>query len=227
VTTPYRPARVVEPELLDTLTGAEVHANLRDLVVVNRWLGGHRLLPRLVAQVARPGESFTILDVGAASGDMGASVMRRFPAARVISLDRDPTHLARAADPRVAADAFAMPFADRAFDIVTANLFLHHFPDAGIVQLLSTFARLARRAVIVLDLLRHPVAYHFIPATRGIFGWHSISLHDGPASVQAGFQPAELLALAQEAGLGGARVRRHQPWFRVSVVARVDGTLDT
>jgi hypothetical protein len=39
--------------------------------------------------------------------------------------------------------------------------------------------------------------------------------HDGPVSVRAAYTPDELRALAQAAGLQGARVRRQAPWRMV------------
>ena len=216
-----RNGRIILPEILDTLPASEAVPNLADLVRINRWFGGHWTLTRLLRSVVKPGESFTMLDVGAASGDMGAAARKRFPGARVTSLDYLPEHLSRAANPRVAADAFRLPFAPRSFDIVFCSLFLHHFDDRRVADLLAGFGRLARRAVVVIDLERHPLAYHFLPATRWLLGWHSVTVHDGCRSVEAGFHPDELRALASEAGLHAAIVRRHLPWFRLSIVARL------
>lgn len=215
--------RQIEPEELDGVPPEEAAQNLRDLVRINRWLGGHWLMTRLVGEVARRGERFTLLDVGAASGDMGRAVQRRFPGVRVVAADRMARNLAGAAPPKVVADAFALPFAGGAFDVVAASLFLHHFTEAEAVVLLREMGRVARRAVIILDLWRHPVAAAFLPATRGLFGWHRVTVEDGVRSVRAGFLAGELRQLGEEAGLGAVRVRRHLPWFRVSLVGRVDG----
>src|ERR1035441_4443995 len=97
--------------------------------------------------------------------------------------------------------------------------FFHHFSDEEIVRLLGSFGSIARRAVLAIDLERGPLAYHFMPATRWLFGWHDISMHDGPVSVQAAFKRDELAALAKKAGLSKARVSTHRPWARLSLVA--------
>jgi phospholipid N-methyltransferase len=175
----------------------------------------------MFARVARPDESFSVLDVGAASGDMGAAILRSFPNARVTSLDYKNNHLAQAADPKLVADAFRLPFRPASFDFVFSSLFLHHFTNEQVVELFTSFRAIARRAVLAIDLDRGPLAYYFLPNTRWLFGWHAITISDGQISVQAAFKKAELLALAARAGLGGADVRVHRPWSRLSMVAPV------
>lgn len=213
--------RIIRPEWLDLQAPDDATASLNDLVKINRLLGGHEVLRKTMAGVAHPGESFTLLDVGAASGDMGACIREIYPAAVVTSFDCKADHLATAADPRVCGDAFHMPFGPRSFDFVHCSLFLHHFQDAGVVDLLRTFAAVARRAVVITDLERHPLAYYFLPLTKLIFGWDRITLHDGPISVEAGFHANELESLAKAAGLAEVRVYRHRPAFRVALVAPI------
>jgi len=211
--------RVILPELLDDASPDVARVNLRDLVRINRYLGGHAILQRLMAGFVRPEESFSMLDVGAASGDMAAVLRRRYPRATITSLDRKSMHLEQAAHPKLAADAFLLPFAARSFDFVFSSLFLHHFTDNQVVDLFGNFQTVARRAVLAIDLERGPIAYHFIPATKWLFGWHDISLYDGPVSVRAAFKKDELLTLALRAGLERARVSVHRPWARLSLAA--------
>jgi len=213
--------RVLKSEILDTLPAEQARASLADLTRINRRWGGYGTLRQLLARVARRDETFSLLDVGAASGDMGGKIREWYPRARVTSLDRIVSHLDGAAEPRVAGDAFALPFRDRSFDFVFSSLFLHHFTDEEIVRLLREFARVARREVLAIDLLRHPVAYYFLPATRWIFGWNWVTVNDGPISVEAAFHPRELEELASRAGLRNAQARRRIPAFRIALAARV------
>lgn len=214
---PWPPAltrRQIEPELLAQAAPADVAANLADLRRLNRYFGGIQTLRSALRPFLRPG--VRILDVGAASGDHAAA----FPQATIVSLDLSPQHLRHAAGVRVAADAFAMPFAPQSFDIVMANLFLHHFETDEIVALLTQFRRLAKAAIVINDLERSRLAWSFLPLTAPVLRWHPMTVHDGTVSVAAAFQPAELASLFARAGLPGVQVRRHHPWFRLSAVWR-------
>jgi 2-polyprenyl-3-methyl-5-hydroxy-6-metoxy-1,4-benzoquinol methylase len=213
--------RRIGPEMLDRAPVDVARASLRDLARINRYLGGYYVLGRLFDGLAKPGDRFSVLDIGAASGDMGAAIRRRYPGAQVTSLDYKGHHLAEAADPKLVADAFHLPFRPASFDFVFSSLFLHHFTNEQIVELFRSFRCLARRAVLAIDLERGPLAYHFLPGTRWLFGWHDITIHDGRISVAAAMKKQELRALAARAGLEDARVRVHRPWSRLSMVAPV------
>ena len=149
---------------------------------------------------------------------MGNVVLRAYPNSTVTSFDYRLDHLTPASYPKLAADAFTLPFTEASFDFVFSSLFLHHFDNAQVIDLLGGFRRIARRAVLAIDLERGPLATAFLPATAWLFGWRSITLHDGPVSVRAAFKRHELLA--QAAGLTNAAVRVDRPWSRLSLIAR-------
>ena len=86
------------PETLDHTQPEAARASLNDLVRINRYLGGYRVLRSLFSPFAGREDRFSVLDVGAASGDMGAALRRRFPQAVVTSFDYKSDHLAGASD---------------------------------------------------------------------------------------------------------------------------------
>jgi hypothetical protein len=211
--------RVLKPEILDTLPPEQARASLADLVRLNRYWGGHSTLRHLLANAVDPAKPFSLLDVGAASGDMGACVRQWYPAARVTSLDALESHLAACGPPRVAGDAFRLPFRAKSFDLVFCSLFLQHFTDEEIVRLLAGFGAVARRAVLAIDLERNPVPYYFVPWTRWIFGWDPVTVNDARISVEAAFRPREMVALARAAGLVDPTARAFRPAFRIAMTA--------
>ena len=211
--------RVIRPELVEGAPAVIAAPNLADMRRINRWLGGRAVLDDLFAELASPNEQFTVLDVGAASGDAALHLRRRFPRATVMCLDARYAHLALAPGPRLVADAFHPPFAARSFDFLLCANLLHHFPVEAVCTLLRVLYDLCRRALVVIDLERHWLAYRFLPATRALLRWSPLTCYDGPVSVRAAFRLAELRALACQANLPHAVVRRHLPWFRLSLVA--------
>lgn len=223
--------RVLKPEILDTLTAEQARASLADLIRINRQWGGHSTLRRLLCEAIEPRETvqplgavqtcdtFSLLDVGAASGDMGKCIREWYPKARVVSLDRIATHLAACPGERIVGDAFQLPVRENSFDFVFCSLFLHHFNDSQVVELLAGFGRAARRAVLVIDLERNPIAYYFLPWTRWLFGWDPVTVHDGAISVEAAFRAREMVALARRAGFENPHARAYRPAFRIGLVA--------
>jgi SAM-dependent methyltransferase len=147
-------------------------------------------------------------------------IRESYPNAQVTSLDYNPVNLEKAPAPKVIADAFKLPFAPDSFDLVLSSLFLHHFEDEAVRDLLESFHRVARRAVLIADLERHILPYLFLRVTQPVFGWGEITVGDGLKSVRAAFRARELEEVARRAGLRNASVEAHRPAFRLTMVAR-------
>jgi 2-polyprenyl-3-methyl-5-hydroxy-6-metoxy-1,4-benzoquinol methylase len=213
--------RLILPELLDGLPPEQARANLRDLIRINRRWGGHSTLRKLLAETVPASGRFSVLDVGAASGDMGTCIRQSYAGAEVTSLDYVESHLAGASGAKVVGDAFGVPFRPGSFDYVFCSLFLHHFTDEEVVELLKGFGEVARKAVLVIDLERNPIPYYFIAWSRPLLGWDPVTVHDGAISVEAAFRREELEDLARRAGLRNPRARVYRPAFRIAMVGEV------
>ncbi len=233
------PKRIYEEELLDAGEGTDddVARSLSDLRRINRFLGGRKVVLRAISSCLDGADSknLSLLDVGTGSADLPMAVaedcrkrgVTTFIAAADISernlrisralLGVSPeVHLVRA-------DSLMLPFAERSFDIVTASLFLHHFRDDDVVRLLSDFGRIARRAVVVNDLVRNLVPYYFTRIAGPILAASFLTRNDGPVSVLRGFTPAEMMGLARRAGLRILEIKRSFP-YRLSLIADVGGS---
>lgn len=222
--------RIDEPELLDLgVSDEEAERSLADLRFVNRWLGNRgrflrTLRPYLSSHAAAGanGHPASLLDVGCGSGDVPAFVVAGAGVpVLAVGLDAKELHL-RALPPSVKpvrGDVRALPFAPGSFDVVTASLFLHHFGDQELPEVLRGLWRLARRALVVNDLRRARLPYVFGQATfRFLFRTH-VSVEDGLLSIRRGFTPGELAAAFATAGIP-ARVRREFPYRLVAVAEK-------
>jgi len=230
--------RSAEMEMMD-LAGQprELLADdLSNLRLINRYLGCYR---NVISGLARLVENeqldrFTLLDVGAGSGDVGAAIARwarrHHIGARIRGLEREPVTVEQAVDQTrglpeitiVQGDAMAPPFRAGTFDFILASQFLHHFTDDQIVALLRSWARLARRAIIVSDLVRHPLAYHGIRLlTKGLTR-NEMTRVDAPLSVRRACTVVEWRELFRQADIGAFQVEWALP-FRVLGVISLKG----
>jgi len=169
---------------------------------------------------------FSLLDVGTGSADIPIAIVewarRRGLAARIAALEPHPVTAAvarrRAADyPEIAiirADGFMPPFKPGAFDFVLASQVLHHFSEDEITALLRVWAETARRALLVSDLVRHPLAYCGIKLLTVLFTMNEMTRVDAPLSVRRAFTVEEWCSLFRRAGVGPAEVLTLFP-FRV------------
>jgi hypothetical protein len=215
--------RQIVPELMDEAHPEDARKCLRDLIRINAEFGGHSTVRKLLAKAGCDGAAFSLLDVGAASGDSGRIIRETYPNAEVVSLDRNSLNLSGAEEPKLLADAFQLPFPPQSFDFVFSSLFLHHFTNEQVETLLRSFGAIARRAVLISDLERHAVPYWFLRASRVFFGWHWMTVHDGKISVRAAFKAGELKAIAERAGLESIAVETHRPAFRVALIGKPAG----
>ena len=212
--------RLVRPELLDHAEPEEARVNLKDLIRINRQFGGHSTILKTLARVAPKDQAFSLLDVGAASGDSARVIQQAYPHATITSLDYNLVNCETAPLPKVIADAFRLPFAAQSFDVVFCSSFLHHFSNEQVIEFLHNAHALAKQALIVCDLERHILPYLFLPATKFLFGWGRLTVHDGIISVRASFRASELKRLSEKAGIRGAELAGYRPAFRIAMVAR-------
>jgi len=215
--------RVATPEWLDTDAGtpAEVAASLADLRRINRWFGGIASTEDMIGRVAREinQSSLSLLEVAAGSGYVLETARERLQhrglSLQVTSLDRVPSHLTNG-NRAVAGEARALPFRDSSFDLLTCNLFAHHLAPRELVQFVDEALRVCRVAVLIDDLVRHPL--HLALVYAGIFLYRSrLTRHDAPASVCQAYTPEEMRALLVQTR--AARVEIHRYYlFRMGVV---------
>jgi SAM-dependent methyltransferase len=228
--------RLDQPEEMDQpdVDAAELFAGLEQLAGINSWLGGWWSVRRALA-VALPREAWeqaVILDVATGGGDIARSIAHscRRQGVRIVALDLHPVTLEYArrrtgsecAVQFLRADGRALPLRSASVDVALCSLALHHFSEADAVRILGEMRRVARRAVVVTDLRRSGVAWLLIRLLTRLVWRSRIVRHDGPVSVRRAFTPGELAALAERAGLCGARVLR-QPLYRMALVYRTEG----
>ena len=86
-------------------------------------------------------------------------------------------------------------------------MFLHHLDEEGIVSVLKSMDRLARRGIIASDVLRRRRAYVWIKLLT-MFSSRMVR-HDATVSVAQCLADPEILSLRDQAGLSYANLHHH------------------
>lgn len=198
--------RVIEPELLDSLPvdNPRAIASRRDLVRINAVMFQSAIMTGMLRR-RLPSKPLRVLEIGAGDGSFMLSVARRLARrwnnVDLVMLDQanlvTPSRRAQFADlgwrvETTTADVF--DWIDRpeigAFDAVTANLFLHHFPELELQRMLSAMPRLTP-LFLATEPRRNGLALWCTGWLR-VIGANEVTLHDAAASVRAGFSSDEL-----------------------------------
>lgn len=242
--------------------------DLRNLRIINRYLGGYQSVLRGLDRLVGTGKlsRFSLLDVGTGSGDIPARItnwaQQRGIKASIVALEPEPVtaeiaaivtqqqtnppfipllqRLPSAVIPAeagiqyenerdfrccgisvVRGDGNAPPFRAASFDFVLASQLLHHFPEEKIVAQLRTWSRLARRAIVVSDLVRHPIAYYGIRFLTKLFTRNVMTLTDAPLSVRRAFTMGEWHELFRRAEIGPFQIFAVFP-YRVLALVSLD-----
>jgi len=221
-------ARVVTDEALDFLPAADPSArrSRRDLRRIHRAMGTRSILLRALREVSgsrRERRPWRVLELGAGDGTLMLGVARAlrtsWPCVELSLLDRLSLVDEATVDAyarvgwtvtEVNADVLAWaddPGASRAhWDVIVANLFLHHFEPVQLQGLLRAIAARADRFV-ACEPRRGRLAWagsHLI----GAIGAGAVTRADSVRSVHAGFRADELTRLWPPAG-GGWDVREY------------------
>lgn len=204
-------ARLVEPEWLDELPQSDPRAaqSRRDLRKVNAFMGNARLLCAMLRPILAETPVRTVAEIGGGDGSLMLRVARGLSSSMPgVSLELvDRQNLLDAETARqfasigwkaraVQSDVFDWIRSAEGVDLIVANLFLHHFTDTRLAELLEGISGKAQ-VVAACEPRRLP-----FPALAGgsvvLIGCNSVTRHDAIASVRAGFIGQELSALWPE-----------------------------
>ncbi len=211
-----------QPELMDRPqpVSSELEIDLANLVGINRHFGSHRLIRGFLRRWLRRGESYRVLDLCTASGDI-PRLMVDWARGQRITLDIDAVdyqastvEIARRLSvdyPEIVfreGDAREVAGAPESYDFVFCSLALHHFAEEDAVRLLQRCRALARRAVLVADLERSRLAQVGVWLLTAVLYREPMTRDDARVSVRRAFSYDELNELARRAGWDEFRQRR-------------------
>lgn len=217
--------RSSQAELLDAaeIPTNQLHRNLFELDIINRYLGGHRATLKALSLLnLQPNQTYNILDIGCGGGDTLKAIAIW---ARSHQLSVSLTGVDLKSDCITYARLHCKDFPEIKFiqsdyrnlfnehqsvDIIVQSLFCHHLNNNELVELMRWGHVHARIASIINDLHRHPFAYYSIKWITGLFSSSHLVKNDAPISVLRGFSRANWLTLFTDAGITKAQL--HWYW---------------
>ena len=225
-----------QPEIIDEpgLAPERLQEALSGLERINWWSGSAGILwppIRALARRVHP-PPLRILDIATGAGDIPIRLWHKARraglAVELAGCDRSPVAIAfarqRAQGAQAAVQFFECDAANDQlrgdFDVLTCSLFLHHLGEREAIQFLRRMAGVARRAILVNDLVRTRTGFVLAYLGTRVLSASPVVHTDGPLSVEGAFTIQEVRALAQEADLEGATVLPRWPcrlllsWYR-------------
>lgn len=229
--------RRIEAELLDQLPADDPRAmrSRDDLKRVNAWMRNASCMASLLLKYTAGATPRVIIDLGSGDGALMLQVARRLAPRwqniKVILLDQQNIVSATTREGFAALQWHAEAISAEVFDfladghnadIITANLFLHHFTDQQLARLFAAAAKNARllaaceprRAKFVIELSRMLWA----------IGCNDVTVHDAVASARAGFTGNELSTLWPRQGRWKLHERAASTFIHSFVARRTAGT---
>ncbi len=199
--------RSQEVEIMDDLEsgGPVMDQTLKELDVINKWLGGNHVTINGVKKlVGDHNGALTIVDLGCGSGDI-LKIMARWARSanidiKLIGIDANP-HVVAFAEKQAAhypeiefkcVNVFSEEFTKIEGDIFIATLFMHHFDSSQLSIFLKQLRKQASMGIVINDIHRHWFAYYSIKWLTGLFSKSPMVRNDAAVSVLRAFKKQDL-----------------------------------
>lgn len=208
----YRSQQV---EIMDNIDfqGREMKNLLHDLKAVNKWLGGNSIsidaLEKLLASHPK-NNKIIIMDVGCGDGEFlrqcaNYGKKNNFDFECIgIDFNKNIVNLAKEMSTAYTnikfekVDVFNEENLLPKCDIALCTLFLHHFGNREIENLLNILLEKSNIGIVVNDLHRNRTAFNLFKIVCTLFLKTKTAAHDGLVSIARGFKKKELEAISKK-----------------------------
>lgn len=192
--------RVHTSELLDAdnIPVADLYQNLKELNVINNWLGGHDItltgLKKLLT--THKHSSVTVADVGCGGGDnlkyiaKWARTHNKSIIFIGIDIKQDCINYAQKnceSYPEISFICADYRSIKDDFDIIFSSLFCHHLNNEQLGEFIAWCSRYSKIGFFVNDLQRNYLAYYSIKWLTWLFSNSYLVKNDAPLSVKRAF----------------------------------------
>jgi SAM-dependent methyltransferase len=224
--------RSTEKELIDepNVDRNLLFKNLRELDILNRTNGGHRISLKGIKQlITDTKRNYHIVDLGCGSGDFLKEIAKWARSnnfnVKLTGVDMNANAIQYLKNncikyPEISgitADYSDFLNRNEAIDIVHSSLFCHHLNDNQLLQLFNYYRKHLKIGFVINDLRRNWFAYYVAWVSTRLLNGTALSKNDGPVSVLRGFKTKELIYLLHKAKIRDFSI--HKKWaFRYLIV---------
>lgn len=227
--------RSMQAELMDdfAVDGLIIEQTLRELEIINKWLGGNYVTINAIDKLigTNRDKTWRIIDLGCGGGEMLKliALWARKHSIRVelIGIDANQ-HVVNYAKNNtskfseisfITGNVLSEELMSMQADIITATLFTHHFSDDELIRILQQARKCTSTGIAINDLHRHWFAYRSINLLTALFSKSPLVKNDAGLSVLRAFKKRELTDILQAAGINKYSIK-WQWAFRWQVIAR-------
>lgn len=203
-------------ELLDYdfIPFEDIKQNMKELNVINTWLGGHKVSIKGLKTFLRKNKQseWHICEIGCGGGDNLLAIEKWCDknniTARFTGIDKkkECVEYAAACIPSsryhwIVSDYQSVDFGSHQPDIIFSSLFCHHFTDEALQQMMGWMSSKSSIGFFINDLHRHRLAWASITILTQLFSRSYLVKNDAPLSVKRGFSRREWHDIMQRAGV--------------------------
>ena len=205
--------RSCKKELLDNdaIPFDDIRVNMRELNIINSWLGGHAITISGFKRLLGHRSSIHICEIGCGDGNnlyiLYKWCKKNNVEFRSTGIDIKPECIDTAkkeysipGSEWLVQDYKKVQFANRP-DIIFSSLFCHHFTGEELIPQLKWMQQNSTVGFFINDLQRNWFAYHSIKLITRTFSSSYLVRNDAPLSVARGFHKNEWTQLLREAGV--------------------------
>jgi 2-polyprenyl-3-methyl-5-hydroxy-6-metoxy-1,4-benzoquinol methylase len=190
---------------------------MKELDVINRYLGGHAITVNAFKQLAGQRKQLTVCEIGCGGGDNLLAIYRWCEKNNIkvsfIGIDIKNECIAFAKSRNeinavtnwITNDYKSVDFKATP-DIIFSSLFCHHFTDEELVLQLQWMKNNSAIGFFINDLHRNSLAYYSIKALTKIFSSSYLVKNDAPLSVARGFSKSELKEVCVKSNLPNVKI---------------------
>ncbi|MGJ8591546.1 MAG: methyltransferase domain-containing protein [Aquaticitalea sp.] len=206
--------RTNDEELMDdfSIDGELLHDTLDKLATINMWLGGNGVTInglKLLLDGQPKNKTITIIDLGCGGGDILRDIaqfgQKEGYDFELIGIDANQHATAYASKLSsqyenirfLNYDVFSEEFKALEYDIAIATLFLHHFKEDPLLELMTNLLKRSKIGLVINDLHRNRLAYYLFKLIT-IPVKNKMIIEDGLTSVLRGFKKPELEGLSNK-----------------------------